>query len=238
MKRILLIETSGKTCSVSLAEDERVLVTKQDDQGYSHAAKLAIFIETILQETNLRIQDLTAVAVSSGPGSYTGLRIGSSVAKGICYGAPSLALLAIPTLEIVTHAMLIKYPEYRESLLCPMLDARRMEVYTAIYTWQKDQLKQYMPTQALVIDQHALSDYWQNREVVMFGNGAEKCKEVITHPHARFIDHVHYSSADMATLAFKFYEQKEFQDVAYYEPYYLKDFIAGKPGKNILERLI
>ncbi len=234
MVYLLHIETSGKICSVSLSEKEKLLSVKEDDAAYSHATKLAIFIESILKENGMQVKDLSAVSVSCGPGSYTGLRIGSSLAKGLCYGMPHIKLLAIPTLEIITNAFLSEFSSPEATRFCPMIDARRMEVYTALFDGKANQI---MPTCAMIIDENSFQDVLQEHKVAFFGDGAKKCNEVINHPNAIFYD-VKYASADMIKLSFKAHKEKKFVDVAYFEPFYLKDFIAGKAGKTALQKLL
>lgn len=232
---ILNIETSTNVCSASLSTDKgRILALRESHEDKSHAARLAVFIEEIMAETGSSFQELSAVAISMGPGSYTGLRIGVSTAKGICY-AHSLPLIAINTLDILVrecllhHNSILKEAE-RDTLLCPMIDARRMEVYTAVYDSQGSRIRE---TTAEIIDESSFSDLLSKKKMLFFGNGAEKCSAILSSPNARFLQNLYPTASSMGALAIQSFRNSEFVDSAYFEPFYLKDFIATTP-KNPL----
>jgi tRNA threonylcarbamoyladenosine biosynthesis protein TsaB len=219
MAFILNIETATKNCSVAIAKDGITLTVKEfAGEGYTHAEKLHVFIEEALQECAIAFKDLNAIAVSMGPGSYTGLRIGVSAAKGLCY-ALNLPLIAIDTLELLARKITIE-----DGVIIPMIDARRMEAYTAVYT--SDYVK-VRDTKAEVITEGFYNDI--DGIIHLVGDGAAKYKEVL--PAGKFIYHedvLYPSSAEMGALSFTKYQKSDTVDVAYFEPYYLKDFIAGK----------
>lgn len=219
MSLILSIETSTKNCSVSLSKNGQLIdVIEEVSHDYSHSEQLVPFIDQILTKSIYSVKDLDAVAVGKGPGSYTGLRIGVSSAKGLCY-ALNIPLISISTLEAMAHSMRRKY---ESKLLCPMIDARRMEVYCALFgTINTD-------VEAKIIDEISFLDILAKQEIVFFGDGAEKCKSVLTHPNAIFESNVYPSASDTIGLAHKNFSNNNFVDVAYFEPYYLKDFVAGK----------
>lgn len=230
MSCILHIETSTDACSVAVSQDGSNIFHVEDFEGPSHAQKLGTFIDEALSFTDNHAIPFDAVAVSCGPGSYTGLRIGVSMAKGICY-ARNLKLIAIPTLEILSVPVLLgnRNDELLEdALICPMLDARRMEVYTALYTRA---LKPVIETHAEVIGSESFKEELDKHPIYFFGNGAEKCKETIVHPNAHFIDGIRPLAKYMCPLGEKANVKGEFQDVAYFEPFYLKEFIATKSKK-------
>lgn len=219
MAFILNIETATKNCSVCLAKDGvAVAVAEYAGEGYAHAEKLHVFIEAVLQKTGISFNDLTAVAVSMGPGSYTGLRIGVSAAKGLCY-ALNIPLLAVETLEILARKITVG-----EGVVIPMIDARRMEAYTAVFDKDYNKLRD---TKAEIIVPESFEDLGDAIHFV--GDGAAKCREILTSD--RFVYHdaiVYPSSLEMASLSFNKYKKSDTVDVAYFEPFYLKDFIAGK----------
>lgn len=233
MPRILLIETATEVCSVALChENGKLLGAEEDNSGFAHAEKLTVLIDKLLNKTGVEFSQLNAVAVSYGPGSYTGLRIGMSAAKGFCY-ALNIPLITINTLQSMAAGALHlrdaeNILELPGTLLCPMIDARRMEVYTAFF--DKDLNVVYKPS-ADVIDENAYTDTLNDHRLLFFGNGAEKCKPVLA-PKANtyFFDEYQLSAANMAKLAHKAYKEKAFADVAYSEPFYLKEFQAGKPA--------
>lgn len=218
MELILCIETATKSCSVSLSQNGKTLQTIElvSDQ-YSHSEKLTLFIEQILKNQQKSFSDLDAVAVSKGPGSYTGLRIGVSTAKGICY-AIDKPLISISTLETMAYDMSLQYPE---AIYCPMLDARRMEVYCAFYGNIESDIE------AKVLDQNSFKEELDKHSIIFFGDGSDKFKEIIDHPNAKFVDSVFPSATNMGVLAQLAFQNKKFEDVAYFEPFYLKDFVAG-----------
>ncbi len=234
MSCILHIETSTNVCSVALSEDGLCLFEKENSGAPSHAALLAPYVEEALSFADSHGIPLDAVAVSQGPGSYTGLRIGVSTAKGVCYGK-NVPLIAIPTLELLSVPVLLYHDELPEdALLCPMIDARRMEVYTALYNRA---LKVEKPTTAELIDENSFAEWLDRVPVCFFGDGAAKCKEIINHPNAVFIDDVKPLAKNMLPLAERAVAQGNYVDTAYFEPFYLKEFITSKPKKNILNGL-
>jgi tRNA threonylcarbamoyladenosine biosynthesis protein TsaB len=236
MALILNIETSTEVCSVGLSRDGETVALKENKEGLNHSSLLSLFIDDILKENSLTARDLDAVAISMGPGSYTGLRIGVSTAKGVCYGA-EIPLIAVSTLQAVAQPVhelankngLLDSPE--SAWFCPMTDARRMEVFCAFYD-NNNTLKKDIAAE--IIDNESFLDILNEREVVFFGNGADKCKEAITHKNAKFIDDILPTAKNMAKIAEDHFAKKEFADVAYFEPFYLKDFVATTPKKKVL----
>ena len=216
MTYILNIETATKNCSVSLAKNGETILCKEiAEQGYSHAEKLHVFIEEIVKEANVNFFEIKAVAVSKGPGSYTGLRIGVSTAKGLSYA------LGIPLLAVDTLLALAKKMTINQGLIIPMLDARRMEVYNAIYTPQFELVR---PVQAEVITEDSFQEYPQ--EIYLVGDGALKCESLLSDARFHFVSEIQYPSAqEMAALSFESYKISDTVDVAYFEPFYLKDFV-------------
>lgn len=228
MSCILHIETSTDVCSVAVSQDGATIFRVEDFEGPSHAQKLGTFVDEALSFTDNHAIPFDAVAVSCGPGSYTGLRIGVSMAKGVCY-ARDLKLIALPTLEVLCVPVLLGQEELPEdALLCPMIDARRMEVYTAVFNRA---LKPVVGTDAVVVDETTFADLLEKHPVYFFGDGADKCKGVIEHPNAHFIDDIKPIAKNMCPLAEKAIALEDFKDVAYFEPYYLKDFVAIQSKK-------
>lgn len=227
MSCILHIETSTEVCSVSASQDGASIFSKEDFNGPSHAVVLGVFVDEALSFIDNHAIPLDAVAVSCGPGSYTGLRIGVSMAKGICYGR-NIPLIAIPTPEVMTVPVLLFQDLPEDALLCPMIDARRMEVYAAIYDRA---LKVKREISADIIDENSYSEFLSEHPVYFFGNGAAKCREKITHPNAHFIENIHPLAKWMFPLAERAMAEKDFKDVAYFEPFYLKEFVASTPKK-------
>jgi tRNA threonylcarbamoyladenosine biosynthesis protein TsaB len=234
---ILHIETATDICSVALSAGERLLSLVESGQERSHATLLNRFIKQSVAEAGKKFQDLNAVSVSKGPGSYTGLRIGVSTAKGLAY-ALEIPLLASGTLEnmaghILSNAEVdnLKALHGDHLLLCPMLDARRMEVYTGFYTTKNSV---YREVSADIIEENSYHMILESHPVCFFGNGAEKCKGVLDHPNAHFLDGINPTATSMIVPALKNYNRKQFEDVAYFEPFYLKDFIATVPKKKVL----
>ncbi|MDR3696021.1 tRNA (adenosine(37)-N6)-threonylcarbamoyltransferase complex dimerization subunit type 1 TsaB [Mucilaginibacter sp.] len=226
MSLLLQIETATTSCSVALAKDGVVLGFKQINQRNIHAEVITLFVEELLVLAGLKYDELDAIAVSSGPGSYTGLRIGISTAKGLCF-ALDKPLIAIETLESMTYGIINSGGALDNSvLLCPMIDARRMEVFTGVFTAEGVKIR---PTAAEIIDADSFIDLLETNKMLFFGDGAEKCREVLgAHPNAGFLPDFVNSAAHLSQKALKKFRNKEFEDVAYFEPYYLKDFIAGK----------
>lgn len=230
MSCILHIETSTTVCSVAVSEEGHVIFSKEEYQGPSHAVLLGSFVDEALSLIDSHAIPLDAVAVSCGPGSYTGLRIGVSMAKGICYGR-DLPLIGLSTLEVISVPVLLHQELPEDALLCPMIDARRMEVYAAIYDRALNVVRS---VSADIIDENSYLEQLEQHPVYFFGNGAEKCKERITHPNAHFIDNIHPLAKMMFPLAEKAMVNHRFEDVAYFEPFYLKEFVATTPRKNII----
>lgn len=228
MSCILHIETSTKVCSVALSEDGQTVFEKADFEGPSHAVSLGVFVDEALSFADSHAIPVNAVAVSCGPGSYTGLRIGVSMAKGICYGR-DLKLIGIPTLELLCVPVLLYHDELPEdALLVPMIDARRMEVYSAVFDRA---LHTVRPIAADIVDGSTYQEYLDKGLVFFFGDGAAKCQEIIQHPNAHFLSGIQPLARNMAPLAEKAVAQEHFEDVAYFEPFYLKEFVASKPKK-------
>ena len=228
MATILNIETSTEVCSVAIAKNGELLFKKETQEGLNHSELLTVFIEEVAAENNFNLSKLDAVAVSKGPGSYTGLRIGVSVAKGLCYGL-DIPLIAINSLEIMGIHFALNSKE--EMLFCPMIDARRMEVYTALYNSKGEEIK---PVSAEIIGEDFLSEYLKDNKILFFGNGAPKCKSKITHSNALFGETEKTSAQFMIQLSDKKYSEKQFEDVAYFEPFYLKNFVATIPKNKII----
>lgn len=230
MSCILHIETSTSACSVALSQDGEVVFKKEDLKGPQHNVVLGVFVDEALSFADSHAMPLDAVAVSQGPGSYTGLRIGVSMAKGVCYGR-NLRLIALPTLEVQCVPVLLYHDELPEdALLCPMIDARRMEVYAAVYDRA---LRIVRPIAADIVTEDTYRDFLDQHPVYFFGDGAAKCRETIQHPNAHFIDNIRPLASMMFPLAEKAIAQERFEDVAYFEPFYLKEFVAGMPKKMI-----
>ncbi|MBN1182907.1 MAG: tRNA (adenosine(37)-N6)-threonylcarbamoyltransferase complex dimerization subunit type 1 TsaB [Bacteroidales bacterium] len=235
MALILCIETATEICSIGLIQDGKTIELRESSEEKTHASHVSVFIEDILKKHAISPVKLDAVAVSMGPGSYTGLRIGVSVCKGICYGA-SVPLIGINTLQSLSWDVLKLIPKElqneKDLLLCPMLDARRMEVYSAFYD---SSYKEIIKTSADIITPDSYSEILDNNKVIFFGNGSKKCKDVITHPNALFLDEIHASSQKMAIFAEKAFQMKKFEDVAYFEPFYLKDFQTTIPKNKLFK---
>ncbi len=227
MSCILNIETSTEACSVSVNQNGQNIFNKEDLKGPSHAISLGVFVDEALSFADNHAIPLEAVAVSCGPGSYTGLRIGVSMAKGICYGR-NLPLIGLPTLEVLCVPVLLYHELPDDALLCPMIDARRMEVYSAVYDRALNVIRK---VGADVIDENSYQEYLDKGPVYFFGNGALKCKDKIVHPNARFLENIYPLASNMSPLSEKALAKEDFKDVAYFEPFYLKEFIATKPKK-------
>lgn len=225
MALILSIETSTTTSSIALHEDRHLISSQHLHLDKSHSAYLAPSIKYLFETCGLKMNAIDAVAISKGPGSYTGLRIGTSSAKGICF-ALDAKLIAINSLEAMAYGM-AKY-QYEEVLICPMIDARRMEVYCLI---TKNDMSIIAPTEAKIIDESSFSDLLTNNKIIFAGNGAMKCKPMLDYSeNAIFIKDIVPSAEHIGDLAWHAYQQNKFEDLAYFEPYYLKDFIAKKPS--------
>ncbi|MDN3580694.1 tRNA (adenosine(37)-N6)-threonylcarbamoyltransferase complex dimerization subunit type 1 TsaB [Mucilaginibacter flavus] len=230
MGLILQIETATTSCSVALAADGKVLAFKQINERNKHAEVVTLFSEELITGNGFTYQDLDAVAVSCGPGSYTGLRIGVSTAKGLCF-ALDKPLIAIETLEAMAYGVINDSAITLEEdvLLCPMIDARRMEVYCAVFNTNGEKLR---ATAADIIDENSFTELLKDNKILFFGDGADKCEAVLgANPNASFLLNFENSATYLTQKAAEKFTQKNFEDVAYFEPYYLKDFIAGVSKK-------
>ena len=240
MERIILIETSTALCSVALAEDGNVVDYRESSAPKAHASLTAVFIQEMLAERGLTVNDCDAVCVSMGPGSYTGLRVGVSTAKGLCFGAKK-PLVAVGTLDtLVAQAETVIPSEVEGSpyrFIIPMIDARRMEVYTAVFssvTFSDDEksFKQITETAPAIIDENSFAEYLEQGPCLFIGDGAGKCADVIKHPNATFCQ-CHPKASSMLSPALEAYKEKRFEDVAYFEPFYLKEFVATVSKKKL-----
>lgn len=216
---ILNIETSTKNCSVALAKEGNTIFIKEiAEQNFSHSEKLHLFIDEVLKQAGISYKELAAIALSKGPGSYTGLRIGASTAKGLCF-ALDIPLIALDSLQILALQV-----THQGGLIIPMIDARRMEVYTATFDSNHNKISD---TQALIIDENSFSQITQ--KTYFFGDGAEKCKPFLQRENLIFLDQIIYPSAqEMSLLSYEKFVAQEFENIAYFEPFYLKEFFTGK----------
>lgn len=228
MALILNIDTATTVCSVALAKDGKVIALKESNEGLNHSVLLGTYIDELLKENTLNASDLDAVAISMGPGSYTGLRIGVSLAKGVCFGA-NKPLIAVPTLQALAQSVSSRLQE--EAYYCPMIDARRMEVYTAFF--DKDN-RTVVDTKAEIIDENSFATILAEHKVYFFGNGSHKIHKVLTASNAHFIANVETSATHICGIAEQHYQTGKFEDVAYFEPFYLKHFIATVPKKKVI----
>ena len=229
MDYILNIETATTVCSVSLSMDGNILGYKEIDNGFTHSENLHLFINELLIDLNISIKQLSAIAISKGPGSYTGLRIGVSAAKGLAY-ALNIPLISVDTLKIMAYQVSQLRTEF--DFFCPMIDARRMEVYTCLYDAH---LNSQILTQALIIDSLSIKTFDSFSSICFFGDGMLKCKEAISLlQNAVCIDNIKHSSQYMCTLSYEKFLKQDFEDIAYFEPFYLKDFLitSKKPSTN------
>ena len=234
MSLILCIETGTDICSVGIARDGELVSLRESDEGRDHAKKVGVFVDELLRETGITPDELDAVAVGKGPGSYTGLRIGVSFAKGLCYGL-NIPLLAVGSLDALTQVAMEDYEAgifdvdgWDDALLCPMVDARRMEVYTRLYTSTGEPLSD---VKAEVVDETTFADVRRDKQLVIFGNGAAKCCEAM--PAATFVE-VAPSARGLARLAERRLQAGQTEDIAYFEPIYLKDFVVIPSKKKLL----
>ncbi len=231
MALILCIETATEICSVAIAKEGKTIALAEDKLGNNHASQLHILVQKALDIAAITLQDLNAIAVSKGPGSYTGLRVGVSSVKGYCY-ALQIPMIAINTLKSLANGYLANNSNYK-GLICPMIDARRMEVYCALFN---SQLEETLTTQAKIIDEHSFHEELQQNEIVFIGNGAEKCKEtILNHEQGMAKFEIGYicNASFLSSLAQAAFEHKQFEDVAYFEPFYLKDFV-GTVAKKLV----
>jgi len=227
MAIILNLETATTVCSVSLAKDGELMALKEINGDYSHAENLTVFIEDVFNQANVKLNEVDAIAVSKGPGSYTGLRIGVSTAKGLCYSL-NKPLIAIDTLQHMALSVSSNQQSTinnQQFLFCPMLDARRMEVYCAMYDSNNNCV---VPTAAIIIDENSFTDFVKGKAVCFFGDGAAKCEHLIKGEEIYFLTDIFPSTKNMISLSEKAFNNKQFEDVAYFEPFYLKDFMIGK----------
>lgn len=226
MSCILNIETSTSICSVAVSNDAECIFNKEDHSGPNHAVKLGVYIDEALSFVDNHAIPLDYVAVSCGPGSYTGLRIGVSMAKGICY-ARDLKLIGVPTLEVLSVPVLLHHEEIEDNaLIVPMLDARRMEVYAEVFDRALNPVRNIHSD---IVDTDTYKEYLDKGPVYFFGNGAAKCMPAINHPNAHLIEGIEPLAKNMFPLAEKRIAREQFEDVAYFVPFYLKDFVAKKP---------
>ncbi|HTJ53494.1 MAG TPA: tRNA (adenosine(37)-N6)-threonylcarbamoyltransferase complex dimerization subunit type 1 TsaB [Cyclobacteriaceae bacterium] len=222
MALILSLETSTPVCSVALHDNGKLIAAAETHISQSAATKLAVLIDDVKKLAGIKMEELNAVAVTSGPGSYTGLRISTSTAKGLCY-ALNIPMISIGTLELL--AFQVSKLTIEQFFLCPMIDARRMEVYCLV---ADRELKIKQAVQAKIIDETSFSEYLSERKVLFFGDGAEKCKTMITHSNAYFIENIFPAASQLGFLAHKKFELQQFEDLVHFEPFYLKDFVAKK----------
>jgi len=216
---ILCLETATTNCSVGIAINGKIVSLKEDNsKSYSHAEKLHLFINEALEEAGITIADLDAIAISKGPGSYTGLRIGVSAAKGLCFSL-DIPLISVPTLDLLAYKL-----KGKTGIFISMLDARRMEVYSSVYDSKINQIRE---TKAEVLDEQSFIEYLEQSQVHFIGNGVAKFEDICTHTNAVFHKQKFPSAQEMAEIAELKYQKSDIEDVAYFEPYYLKDFIAG-----------
>lgn len=227
MSCILSIESSTEVCSVAASLDGATIFSEVDYEGPSHAVKLGVFLDRALSFIDNHAIQLDAVAVSGGPGSYTGLRIGVSTAKGVCFGR-QVPLIAMPSLKIMCVPLLLHEEMPDDALLCPMIDARRMEVYAAVYDRALNPVRDIS---ADIVNEDSYKEFLEAHPVYFFGNGSDKCREFIKHPNAHFIENIVPEAKWMFPLAEKAVAEENYEDVAYYEPFYLKEFVATKPKK-------
>lgn len=230
---ILSIETATTVGSVALHDGEKFLASYELHIDRSHSAALTQLIEHLIDKARIQKSDLKAIALSKGPGSYTGLRIGTSTVKGLCYGL-DIPLLSINTLTAMAHGV-AKYYVDSSITLCPMIDARRMEVYTAYFS---PDMQEFKETHAKIIDENSFENELTTQQVIAFGNGATKCGTVLQHENFRIINGIVPHAKEIGELAYAKFVNQEFEDLAYFEPFYLKDFIAGKPKNKVLGHLI
>lgn len=228
MGLILNVDTATSVCSVALAKNGEVIAIKENNEGLNHSVLLGTYIDEILKENHITAHQLDAVAISMGPGSYTGLRIGVSMVKGLCFGAGK-PMIAVPTLQAL--ALSISSAKQEDALYCPMIDARRMEVYTAFF--DKDN-HTVVDTKAEIIDENSFAEILSRQTVYFFGNGSDKVREILSSPNARFIEKVETSASHLTKIAEQYFNQGQFVDIAYFEPFYLKDFIATTPKKKVI----
>ena len=229
MACILNIETSTLACSVAVSNNSKVIYKQEELTGPSHASLLGVFADQAVKFVQDNGYKLDAIAVSCGPGSYTGLRIGVSEAKGLCFGL-DLPLIAVNTLLTMASKVVNSVSLSQDFLLCPMIDARRMEVYAGIYN---QKLEQVRAIAADIVDENSYQEYLTQNKLVFFGNGADKCKDCLTGKNTLFLNDIYPLASDMIALSEKAFEKEDFVDIAYFEPFYLKEFVATTPKNNL-----
>jgi tRNA threonylcarbamoyladenosine biosynthesis protein TsaB len=236
MARILNIETATQLCSVALSSDGKCILQREIVEERSHASQLTVFIEELLHEAGINPDKLDAIAVGKGPGSYTGLRIGVSTAKGLCYGS-GIPLIAVGTLKIMAMQVITNHVSGIQevmsrpgTLLCPLIDARRMEVFTCLFNSLGNEVEE---VSAKIVDADTFSNYLPDHQMIFFGNGMKKCQNLLAHRNAIFIENIFPHASSLALIAENKFQQHEFEDLAYFEPFYLKDFIATTPKKGL-----
>ena len=234
MSLILCIETGTNICSVGISRDGELVSLRESAEGRDHARHVGVFVDELLRETGVMPDELDAVAVGMGPGSYTGLRIGVSFAKGLCYGL-HIPLIAVGSLDALAEvaiedneAGILAVDKWDDAVLCPMVDARRMEVYTRLYNAKGEPLSE---VSAEIVDEHTFADVRRDKQLIIFGNGAEKCCEVLS--DATYIN-VAPSARGLARLAEQRLQASQTEDIAYFEPFYLKDFVVIPSKKKLL----
>jgi tRNA threonylcarbamoyladenosine biosynthesis protein TsaB len=224
MSLILSLETSAKVCSVAIHDQGKLITTKEIHIEQSHASKLAVLMDEVIKESRIELSQLSAVAVSSGPGSYTGLRIGTSTAKGLCF-ALDIPLISIGSLELLAYQM--SKQNSSNAYLCPMIDARRMEVYCEVFD---SSLAVVQPIEAKVIESSSFVELLEQNEIIFFGDGSDKCREQITHPNTRFVSGIYAAASEMGQPVYQKFQKQQFEDLANFEPHYLKEFMIKKPA--------
>jgi len=232
MPYILYLETATKVCSVAVSENDHLISIKESAVANSHSSLITLYAEEVLSAANIEFKDLSAVCVSMGPGSYTGLRIGVSTAKGFCYSL-NIPLIAVNTLQSMANNYLAEHEKKikKNSIICPMIDARRMEVYAAFFDTDNHFIKE---TSADIIDETSYANILEKKEIIFFGDGMQKCKDILSkHKNAKFEDSFNVSSKGMISIGWKKFQEKQFENIAYFEPFYLKDFLATVPKKLI-----
>lgn len=226
MSLILSIETSAKICSAAIHNRGLLVATKEIHIEHSHASQLAVLIDEVIRESRMEAKQLTAVAVSAGPGSYTGLRIGTSTAKGLCY-ALDIPLIAVGSLELLAYQM--NAQNVSRSYLCPMIDARRMEVYCEVFD---PYLNVTQPIEAKVIDSTSFAELLDRHKIIFFGDGSDKCRDQIIHPNATFVSGIYAAASEMGGLVYGKFEKRQFENLQEFEPRYLKEFMIKKPAEK------
>ena len=224
MSLIVSLETSVKVCSVAIQDNGQLIASSEVHIEHSHASKLAVLINEVSLAANIQLSHLSAVAVTSGPGSYTGLRIGTSTAKGLCFSL-NIPLISVGTLDLLAYQ--ITHRNSQHAYLCPMIDARRMEVYCQVFNAS---LETIQPTEAKVIDESSFQEVLEKNQVIFFGDGSAKCKEKITHSNARFVEGVYPAATHLGSIVFQKFAKGQFEDLLNFEPHYLKEFMIKKPN--------